>query len=200
MLTTQPDLAALHATYTARATIRPTSSSSPFSEQLDPTADAMSSPRGRPRTQLVQQMATAMGFRNVHFSPRGGALGWAMPLAVGLSLGTGQPAVCFVGDGGSLFSVHAIWTAAALKLPVVFVCFVNHEYRLLKDLWVSFTGGTFDTTRFVGLDFDDPALDSTPSCAGSAQSPSPRSNDEVAYAMAQPESARTDRLLVERRP
>ena len=114
---------------------------------------------GSSEDQLVQQMATSMGFRNVHFSPRGGALGWAMPLAVGLTLGTGQPAVCFVGDGGSLFSVHAIWTAAALKLPVVVVCFVNHEYRLLKDLWVSFTGGTFDTTRFVGLDFDDPALD-----------------------------------------
>ena len=41
----------------------------------------------------------------------------------------------------------------------MFVCFVNHEYRLLKDLWVQFTGGDFDTTRFVGLDFDDPALD-----------------------------------------
>ena len=50
-------------------------------------------------------------------------------------------------------------TAAALRLPVVFVCFVNHEYRLLKDLWVQFTGGDFDTTRFVGLDFDDPPLD-----------------------------------------
>lgn len=95
-----------------------------------------------------------------------------MPLAVGLSLGTGEPAVCFVGDGGSLFSVHAIWTAAAMKIPVVFVCFVNHEYRLLKDLWVSFTGGTFDSTRFVGLDFNDPALTSTPSCAASAPSPS----------------------------
>jgi len=67
--------------------------------------------------------------------------------------------VCFVGDGGSLFSVHSIWTAAALHLPVVFVCFVNHEYRLLKDLWVQFMGGDVDTTRFVGLDFDDPALD-----------------------------------------
>jgi benzoylformate decarboxylase len=67
--------------------------------------------------------------------------------------------VCFVGDGGSLFSVHAIWTAAALHLPVVFVCSVNHEYRLLKDLWVQFLGTDFDTTRFVGLDFDDPALD-----------------------------------------
>ena len=67
--------------------------------------------------------------------------------------------MCFVGDGGSLFSVHSIWTAAALRLPVVFVCFVNHEYRLLKDLWVQFLGSDFDTTRFVGLDFDDPDVD-----------------------------------------
>jgi benzoylformate decarboxylase len=29
----------------------------------------------------------------------------------------------------------------------------------LKDLWVQFMGSDFDTTRFVGLDFDNPALD-----------------------------------------
>jgi benzoylformate decarboxylase len=104
-------------------------------------------------------MARSLGFRNVHFSPRGGALGWAMPLSVGISLASKQPAACFVGDGGSLFSVHSIWTAAALRVAVVFVCFVNHEYRLLKDLWVSFMGTDFDSTRFVGLDFDNPALD-----------------------------------------
>jgi benzoylformate decarboxylase len=127
-------------------------------EQLDTTSTHVVT-EGSSEDELVQQMATALGFRNVHFSPRGGALGWAMPLSVGLSLGTGRAPVCFVGDGGSLFSVHSIWTAAALKLPVVFVCFVNHEYRLLKDLWVQFMGSDFDTTRFVGLDFDNPALD-----------------------------------------
>ena len=26
----------------------------------------------------------ALGFRNVHFSPRGGGFGWAMPLGVGI--------------------------------------------------------------------------------------------------------------------
>lgn len=114
---------------------------------------------GSSEDQLVQQMAMAIGFRNVHFSPRGGGLGWAIPLSVGLTLGNGEPAVCFVGDGGSLFSIHAIWTAAAMKLPVVIVCFVNHEYRLLKDLWLDFTGGDAATTRFVGLDFADPPLD-----------------------------------------
>ena len=108
---------------------------------------------------IVQDMAVGLGFRDVHFSPRGGGLGWAMPLGVGIGLATGKHAVCFVGDGGSLFSIHALWTAAKYAIPSIFVCFVNHEYRLLKDLWCHAMGTTIDTTRFVGMDFDDPKLD-----------------------------------------
>ncbi len=66
-------------------------------------------------------------FRDVHFSPRGGGLGWAMPLGVGIGLATGKHAVCFVGDGGSLFSIHALWTAAKYAIPSIFVCFVNND-------------------------------------------------------------------------
>ena len=153
-----PDVAGLRASYSTQGADPSDALIFAVLEQLDPV-DTHVVTEGSSEDELVQRMATSMGFRNVHFSPRGGALGWAMPLSVGLSLGTGHPAVCFVGDGGSLFSVHAIWTAAAMRLPVVFVCFVNHEYRLLKDLWVSFTGADFASTRFVGLDFDDPALD-----------------------------------------
>jgi benzoylformate decarboxylase len=101
-------------------------------------------------------MAVQLGFRNVHFSPRGGGLGWAMPLGVGIGLATGKHAICFVGDGGSLFSIHALWTAAKYRIPAIFVCFVNHEYRLLKDLWCHAMGTTIETTRFVGMDFTDP--------------------------------------------
>jgi len=108
---------------------------------------------------LVQRMAIALGFSNVHFAPRGGGLGWAMPLGVGLALASGQPSVCFVGDGGAQFSIHAIWSAARYQIPVVFVCFVNREYRILKDLWCGALNISFDQARFVGLDFDDPALD-----------------------------------------
>ena len=153
-----PDRGALRATYSAPD--RDPSDVLIFAvlERFDTAATHVVT-EGSSEDELVQKMATAMGFRNVHFSPRGGALGWAMPLSVGISLATDRPPVCFVGDGGSLFSVHSIWTAAALRIPVVFVCFVNHEYRLLKDLWVQFMGSDFATTRFVGLDFDDPALD-----------------------------------------
>ena len=41
----------------------------------------------------------------------------------------------------------------------MFVCFVNEEYLLLKELWVNFVGGSLEATKFVGLDFDDPPID-----------------------------------------
>jgi benzoylformate decarboxylase len=114
----------------------------------------------------VQDMAVRLGFRNVHFSPRGGGLGWAMPLSVGISLASGKPAVCFVGDGGSLFSIHALWTAAKYRIASIFICFVNHEYRLLKDLWCHAMGTTIATTKFVGMDFTDPNVDMQGIAAG----------------------------------
>jgi len=108
---------------------------------------------------VVQDMAVRLGFRNVHFSPRGGGLGWAMPLGVGIGLASGRHAVCFVGDGGSMFSIHALWTAAKYAIPSIFVCFVNNEYRLLKDLWCDAMGTSIEATRFVGMDFNDPYVD-----------------------------------------
>jgi benzoylformate decarboxylase len=81
-----------------------------------------------------------------------------MPLGVGIGLASGKHAVCFVGDGGSLFSIQALWTAAKYAIPSIFICFVNHEYRLLKDLWCHAMGTTIETTRFVGMDFDSPYL------------------------------------------
>jgi len=125
--------------------------------QLDRSTHVVT--EGSSEDAIVQDMAVRLGFRNVHFSPRGGGLGWAMPLSVGIGLATGRPAACFVGDGGSLFSIHALWTAARYAIPSIFVCFVNNEYRLLKDLWCNAMGTTIETTHFVGLDFSDPKLD-----------------------------------------
>jgi len=196
-----PDVAALQASFTAAGSDPSDGLIFSLLAQLDPVTTHVVT-EGSSEDELVQRMATSLGFRNVHFSPRGGGLGWAMPLAVGLSLGSGDPAVCFVGDGGSMFSVHAIWTAAARNIPVVFVCFVNHEYRLLKDLWVDVAGGTVDTTRFVGLDFDDPALDLDAIMRGfGAVTEHPTSADDITSSL---ESARRRSgptvLFIERRP
>jgi len=108
---------------------------------------------------IVQDMAVTLGFRNVHVSPRGGGIGWAMALGVGIGLATGKHAVRFVVDGGSLFSIQAIWTAAKYRIPVIFICFVNNEYRLLKDFWCHAMDTTIETTGFIGMDFNDPGVD-----------------------------------------
>jgi benzoylformate decarboxylase len=176
--TRKPDYAALEAKY-------PDSGDQPSNaiilrilRHLDPETHIIT--EGSSEDATVQSMATALGYRNVHFSPRGGGLGWAMPLTVGNALATGKPQVCFVGDGGSLFSIHAIWTAAAHKIPAVFICFVNAEYRLLKQLWVNFAGGSIATTNFVGLDFDEPPIDiGTIACGFGAKVVQLQATDEV---------------------
>jgi benzoylformate decarboxylase len=154
---TVPDVAALEAQHPDSGPHASDAQILAILERLDRETHVVT--EGSSEDEIVQGMTTTLGFRNVHFSPRGGGLGWAMPLATGIALGTGKHSVCFVGDGGSLFSIHAIWTAAAHKLPVVYVCFVNEEYLLLKELWVNFVGGSLDTTKFIGLDFNDPPID-----------------------------------------
>jgi benzoylformate decarboxylase len=153
----EPDLAALEARYPASGDEPSNALILGILRRLDPLTHVIT--EGSSEDAIVQDMATRLGFRNVHFSPRGGGLGWAMPLSVGIALATGDHSVCFVGDGGSLFSIHSLWTAAANDIPTIMVCFVNDEYLLLKKLWIDFVGGDLDTTRFVGLDFRDPPID-----------------------------------------
>jgi len=40
--------------------------------------------------------------------------------------------VCISGDGSSMYSIQALWTAAHHDLPIVFVILANREYRVLK--------------------------------------------------------------------
>ena len=43
-----------------------------------------------------------------------------------------RPVVCISGDGSAMYSIQALWTAAHMKLPIVYVILVNREYRVLK--------------------------------------------------------------------
>ncbi|HAT3858456.1 TPA: thiamine pyrophosphate-binding protein [Legionella pneumophila] len=106
---------------------------------------------------IVQDIATTLGFLNVNFSPRGGGLGWAMPLAIGISLATRHHSICFVGDGGSMYAIHSIWSAAKYKIPVIFICFVNREYRVLKTDMSQ--NRSFTEEDFFRLDLNHPPID-----------------------------------------
>ncbi len=62
-----------------------------------------------------------------------GGLGFALPAAIGIQFA--QPerqVICILGDGSSMYSVQALWTAAQYHIPVVFVILRNSEYGILK--------------------------------------------------------------------
>jgi benzoylformate decarboxylase len=42
---------------------------------------------------------------------------------------TERPILCLSGDGSSMYSIQALWTAAHHDLPIVFVILANREYR-----------------------------------------------------------------------
>ena len=92
---------------------------------------------------------------------RGGALGWGMPAAVGTSLGLDRaPVVSLVGDGASLYSPQALWTAAREKLPVTFVVMNNREYNVLKTFMKAQPHFlSIRTNRFIAMDLEDPPID-----------------------------------------
>ncbi len=67
------------------------------------------------------------------FQTRGGSLGVGIPGAIGLKLANPTKTVVgFTGDGGSMYTIQALWTAAHHRLGAKFVICNNHSYKLLK--------------------------------------------------------------------
>lgn len=66
------------------------------------------------------------------FQTRGGSLGVGIPGAMGIKIARPDlPVVGFTGDGGSMYTIQALWTAARHDIGAKFVICNNHRYRLL---------------------------------------------------------------------
>ena len=92
---------------------------------------------------------------------QGGALGWGMPGSLGIKLAVpDRPVVAVVGDGSSLYSFQALWTATRYNIPVTWVICNNRTYKILKaNMEVYLRSMLKDTQRkseYVGMDFDLP--------------------------------------------
>ena len=67
------------------------------------------------------------------FQTRGGSLGVGIPGAIGIKLAHPEKTVIgFTGDGGSMYTIQALWTAAHYKIGAKFVICNNQSYMLLK--------------------------------------------------------------------
>ena len=86
-----------------------------------------------------------------------GGLGHSMPAAVGVALA--QPdkkVIALMGDGSSLYSIQALWSAAQLKLPITFIILKNRRYAALQDFAPTFgfkQGETLQGTDLPDIDF-----------------------------------------------
>lgn len=69
-----------------------------------------------------------------YLQTRGGSLGVGIPGALGLKLADPARTVFgFVGDGGAMYTVQALWTAAHHDIAAKIVVCNNRSYRILKD-------------------------------------------------------------------
>jgi benzoylformate decarboxylase len=68
-------------------------------------------------------------------SPAMGGLGFGIPAAIGIRMGApARPVVALVGDGASLYSIQALWTAVRYRVGALIVILANGGYAVMDRL------------------------------------------------------------------
>jgi benzoylformate decarboxylase len=68
-----------------------------------------------------------------YFFTSGGGLGFGLAGAIGVQLAWPQrPVVAVVGDGSAQYTIQALWSAAAYRIPLTVLVVRNDEYAILK--------------------------------------------------------------------
>lgn len=108
---------------------------------------------------MMQRHSLLDGERR-YFGTSGGGLGWGIPAAIGVQIGLpDRRVIAFVGDGGALFNLQCLWTAAHLQLPVVIVVVNNGGYMAVRRGLGQFEGESVRAGRFPGSFIAEPELD-----------------------------------------
>lgn len=103
-----------------------------LAERLDPKAVVVEeTPSSRPDLHRLLPARAPLGF----LSAAMGGLGFAMPAAIGVRHGApDRPVVAVLGDGSSLYSIQALWSAAHYGIGVLFVVLANGRYAIMDRL------------------------------------------------------------------
>ena len=110
-----------------------------------------------PDTIIVEEAPTHRNAMHAHlpicrhrdfYVAASGGLGWGMPAAVGIAMAQPRrPVACLIGDGSSLYSIQALWTAAQHNVNVLFIVLNNRGYAAMKAF-----GELLDVNNAPGLD------------------------------------------------
>ncbi len=89
------------------------------------------------------------------FQTRGGSLGSALAGGIGLACARpDRPVVAVSGDGGAMYTIQAMWTAARHRLNVKYIICNNRSYRLLQVNIQQYWAETGSVGRPFPLSFD----------------------------------------------
>jgi thiamine pyrophosphate-dependent acetolactate synthase large subunit-like protein len=99
------------------------------------------------------------------FQTRGGSLGVGIPGAIGVKIANPEKIVIgFTGDGGGMYTIQALWTAARYNIAAKFVICNNQSYLLLKLNILQYWAEQVGVQRHafpIGFDLDNPVIDFT---------------------------------------
>jgi benzoylformate decarboxylase len=113
----------------------------------DDAALVEEAPSHRPAMQQFMPMRGQDSF----YTMASGGLGYALPAAVGISLGRANVrTVCLIGDGSAMYSIQALWTAAQRKLPLTIVVLNNSGYGAMRSF-----SQVMQVRNVPGLDLPD---------------------------------------------
>ncbi|MEV6238437.1 thiamine pyrophosphate-dependent enzyme [Lentzea sp. NPDC051838] len=88
-------------------------------------------PSSRPDLHALVPARAPLGF----LSAAMGGLGFALPAAIGVRLaGPDRPVVAVLGDGASLYSIQALWSARHYGVGALFVVLANGRYAIMDRL------------------------------------------------------------------
>lgn len=88
------------------------------------------------------------------FATASGGLGFGLPAAVGAALTRpDQPVIAIVGDGSSMYSIQALWSAAEYDVDLLIVVLNNGGYAALRDMAKSGQARRIDGVDIGHLDF-----------------------------------------------
>jgi benzoylformate decarboxylase len=109
------------------------------------------SPSTRSTMQTYLPIERAHGF----FTCASGGLGHSLPAGVGVALATGSASriIGLFGDGSSMYSIQALWSAAELKLPMAILIVNNGGYAALSEFLAHFNLKEPIGTEVRGIDF-----------------------------------------------
>ena len=95
------------------------------------------------------------------FQTRGGSLGVGLASSIGVQAAmSGRTVLAVSGDGGAMYTIQALWSAARHNLPIKYIVCNNRSYRLLQANISQYWGeqGVSDRPFPISFDLSKPDL------------------------------------------